>query len=549
MKIIKKLNELYSKEVLVGIFLIGILFGYSFKYDLFKLSVRDSVVSFYFTHVLKMDIPKINLEMDFVELSRIHYNHSQLLSFVKHSDGNVSRYSRDENYASADLIVGQQRFKSEIRLKGDKRDHYVTPRVSFKVKLKDGAYHGMTKFALQYYLRRGGFVEWVFDSLVGQAGNLHLRYDFVHCYLNGDYLGLYVIEENFDKRLVENNERREGPVFKFDESLLWDVELLKIFDSAGLETPYGSAFSRNFPKHMTGMSRFYLQAYKLKSIFESSSQTDYFNRGNQLMAHFLTGDLAADRVFDFDETANYLVLSSLMGAVHGITITNNRFYYDPVSGKLSPIAFDNQPGLSSETSSTNYPLGIKNELFQQLFLDKTFYLFYFDKLYRFISENKVYDYIDRVENESLIRFYSHKLSLFGSKIVSTYPHLFPDAVKRMFFDSFYEHNLTSYKRFLGIDNLFEVHFENQTSLGQPVRLENTSLIPFTILDVVVDHEDSGFHKVYTDVNENVRMPKQFEEPDFRFFIPLFSSGTVKITIRLIDMLTREERVFYRELQI
>ena len=42
---------------------------------------------------------------------------------------------------------------------------------------------------------------------------LDTKYDFINLYLNGEDLGLYVIEEFFSKILLERNKRRNGPIF------------------------------------------------------------------------------------------------------------------------------------------------------------------------------------------------------------------------------------------------------------------------------------------------------------------------------------------------
>ena len=43
--------------------------------------------------------------------------------------------------------------------------------------------------------------------------------------LNGQNMGLYVLEEGFGKELLERNKRRNGPIFSVDES--YELEKLK----------------------------------------------------------------------------------------------------------------------------------------------------------------------------------------------------------------------------------------------------------------------------------------------------------------------------------
>ena len=60
-----------------------------------------------------------------------------------------------------------------------------------------------------------------------EEGIISLRYNFVNFFINGENLGIYVLEEHFDNEtLIENNRKRKGPIIKFYEegwvkSSLW----------------------------------------------------------------------------------------------------------------------------------------------------------------------------------------------------------------------------------------------------------------------------------------------------------------------------------------
>ena len=47
--------------------------------------------------------------------------------------------------------------------------------------------------------------EWVLHKFLEYNNLINLHYDFITVSINGDNLGLYAIEENFDKNLIENN--------------------------------------------------------------------------------------------------------------------------------------------------------------------------------------------------------------------------------------------------------------------------------------------------------------------------------------------------------
>ena len=59
--------------------------------------------------------------------------------------------------------------------------------------------------------------EWLFHELASEEDLIKLIYKFVNLRINGNSMGLYVFEENFDKVLIERNKRRNGPIFSLTE--------------------------------------------------------------------------------------------------------------------------------------------------------------------------------------------------------------------------------------------------------------------------------------------------------------------------------------------
>ena len=64
-------------------------------------------------------------------------------------------------------------------------------------------------------------------ELNSEIDSIKLKYDFVNLYVNGEDLGLYVIEEFFSKQLLERNKRRDGPIFSVQENFETDFKNTK----------------------------------------------------------------------------------------------------------------------------------------------------------------------------------------------------------------------------------------------------------------------------------------------------------------------------------
>ena len=106
-----------------------------------------------------------------------------------------------------------------MRLKGDWTDHLFGDKWSFRIKVKgDNTLFGMKQFSIHHPRARNFIYEWLYHQALKREGVLSLRYDFIEVTLNGKNLGVYALEEHFEKRLIEHNQYREGPIIKFTAS-------------------------------------------------------------------------------------------------------------------------------------------------------------------------------------------------------------------------------------------------------------------------------------------------------------------------------------------
>ena len=81
----------------------------------------------------------------------------------------------------------------------------------------------------------------------------------------------------------------------------------------------------------------------------------------QLRAYQL-GERKASEVFDIALMGRFYALSDLWAATHGTAWHNMRFYFNPITGLLEPIAYDGEP-FSGDTRVTIIGDFIKSDLF------------------------------------------------------------------------------------------------------------------------------------------------------------------------------------------
>ena len=127
---------------------------------------------------------------------------------------------------------------------------------------------------------------------------ISLRYIFINVSLNGEDKGVYVLEELFDKNLIENNRHREGLVVRpFNP-----IEIQR--EDKLLKDPS----TKN-------------SVYLIKKLFKS----------------FREGMLAPKDLFDYESMSRFMAVIKVIGGEHALIPNNLRLFFTPITGKLEPI--------------------------------------------------------------------------------------------------------------------------------------------------------------------------------------------------------------------
>lgn len=240
--------------------------------------------------------------------------------------------STDDDFVPAEIRHGAETVRVRLRLKGDLPDHWDTDRWSFRVQVRgEQSIFGMKHFSLQHPKTRNYLYEWMYFQLLRREGLIALRYDFIDVTVNGVKLGTYAVEEHFEKRLIENNRRREGPIVRFNEDLLW-AELLHHRDLAmtGVEQRAGSG------SYLASE----IDVFQTNRWLADSTARSLDIKASNLLEGFRAETLAASDVFDVDALGRFIAVNDLFGRQHGANWRNIRFYYNPVTTRLEPIGFD-----------------------------------------------------------------------------------------------------------------------------------------------------------------------------------------------------------------
>ena len=260
---------------------------------------------------------------------------------IKHIDVQKLAYQRDAalngakdfSYVPALLSHNGEKFKTKLRLKGDRDIHFDDlDSASYRVKIKNGkTLWGMNFFSLQKPRARNYIHEWIFLRMTRREGIITPRYRFAKLVVNGKENGVYAVEEHYTKFLLENNRSKEGPILRFAESPGANYATATI-------TPY------NQKKWLTG------------------EQFPITEKAIQLLEGYRRRELAFSEVFDTKKWASFFAVGDLTSSRHALVANSLRIYYNPITSRLEPIPFDGHFGAGyKETPLIAAELGITEQ--------------------------------------------------------------------------------------------------------------------------------------------------------------------------------------------
>lgn len=285
----------------------------------------------------EVDIPKIFIDIGFTQLQKLYAKRAQALKTRVLVQG-------PDDWVPAAIRSGNETVKVKLRLKGDWTDHLEGDKWSFRIHTKgNGQLLGLRRFSIQQPATRGYQGEVLFHETLRQFGVLTPGYAFIDVVINGDSIGIMALEEHFSKELLERNGRKDGVIIRYDESLTWEGRVrAKDLRGEVFETYL------NAPIDAFGSSR----------IRKSERLSREYAIATGLLRGFTNGSMQASEVFDAEQLGSYLGVAEFWGAEHEIVWHNQRFYLNPLTLKLEPIAFDAnlQHRMAVGDTASNLPL-------------------------------------------------------------------------------------------------------------------------------------------------------------------------------------------------
>ncbi|MBL4704848.1 MAG: CotH kinase family protein [Flavobacteriales bacterium] len=464
------------KKVLKYIVFGGVCFGlgigvYKYKHKLFSEQVVESV----------RDLPDVSsIPLDTIKITIPDSAYSLLLAnraeALKHNL--LTKEYRDKVLAT--LVQGKDTFAIDLRLKGDKSDHWDHEfKWSFRIKIKEGkALKGIKTFNFQRPKTRGNVNEWFFHQTLREFGLIHLRYKFVKAIINNKDAGIYALEEYFDKRLTENNGLREGITFRFNNAKYWPKE---------------PGMTQN---RLIGAP---LDPFKMGKPVDGNPLYAQFKVAKDLIGGYINGRYRTSEVFDLGKLATFYAIVDLTGHQHSSSLGNMKFYYNPVTSLIEPVGYDNQV---INNLWAQPMLGDRSLLGERRMLDSiksgTNYKTWYDKLFSDHEFQSAYVYaLEQVSNESRLTEYYEKIEKKMHESIALIRVNDPNYTFHG--DDIFKQNASYIRRFLKPKAAMEAYTIGRDTIMETVTFEfqNCHYLPLEVLslkykDSIISHPDDQY---------------------------------------------------------
>ncbi len=304
-------------------------------------------------------------------------------------DGIIS--PKNKSYVDGFIMSGFDSIPIEIRLKGDWVDHLTSGKPSYRIKVKgDFSFNGLKTFSIQHPKTRNFLNEWFMHKWCESEGILATSYDFLSVTFNGERMGVYAIEEHFDKQLLEQKSRREGVLLKFDETGFWDLSLLKKDNDKSYPYYQGS----------------FISLFKKKRTLKNKVLKNQFVDGSRALQLFKGMDERVDEFLDIEQTAKYYAILEIGCAFHANHWHNRRYYFNPITQNLENVGFDMLAGEDPEQElSIIYGLNSSRKSLREgrldarLFKNKEFRTYYVKYLKQFSDSTYLNSVFEELKDE------------------------------------------------------------------------------------------------------------------------------------------------------
>jgi hypothetical protein len=506
-----KINSRFLRQLLIFSFtLFLIIIGiWIEKYDLFRKpgdlvkrvygNLYNKVISEFYKN------EKIIINIKYKNFDKIIKNREVALA-------NQLLRDNDSEWVSGELIYKNEKKNIQIKLKGLLGDHWQHPykwSFSLKIEDKDDTLFNLRRFVLQPPKTLDFLSEWLFMKALKKEGLISHRTKFIDLIVNGNNYGIYILQERGMKELIENNNRREGPVIAFDNELR-STELINYFRLGA--NKLDDYFWRSK-----------ISPIQFKKNYRNTEQEIFLSKAITLLESFRNREKKVHEIFDTKQLAKIMAIRAVFGSLE-FDVDDLRFYYNPVTNLLEPISKEIHSNPQRFINSDNawifdidkirYPW--QKSFLEILYDDKTFYENFLSELGRISEVN----YLDKIflENEDEYK-----------KLIKLLKLNFPSE------------NITNIEDYKGVARFIlntlnpiqkpKINILKNTKDYLILKIINTQLMPLNILGINIDNKQIDFENFFWIPGGNISQEIKINCTNFE--CPDNNNDVIKIRYKVI----------------
>jgi hypothetical protein len=234
----------------------------------------------------------------------------------------------DKRWFPARVVYEDREYRAKIRLRGDGREHWSTPKKSWRVRFKGDVWpEGRRTLDFIIPGDKGYEVETVAYAMARDLGLLVPDAGFARVALNGVDTGVYFWMEKYGKEMLERQGRPEGEIFR--EANTW---IQTRFTGYGIYRSEGTglrARDGNFDATIgtePGVRHATRRWHEFLTLLRESDDATF--------------DARIEELLDVEKYLHWNALTWLFGSVHSHWGDNLRWHYDDTTGLLEPILYD-----------------------------------------------------------------------------------------------------------------------------------------------------------------------------------------------------------------
>jgi hypothetical protein len=258
------------------------------------------------------DFERLDIDIKYADYQKIIMDRNKALKENLLSDRTV---------VNAKLKFRGRKFKAKLRLKGDMADHWFSKyRMSFRVRVKGkNTILGYKKFSVQKPGSRYYPYDYVFQSMMREAGNLSSVHSFAHLHVNGTDWGIMDIEEHMSKEFLEKLKRKESAIIRFSNEKSW---------------AYNYTHQEPYIKYRISDPSLYVHLYGSRKYLKNDQ---YRKMYSYILKHSINYD---SYLYDVDSFTKSYILATAWADWHTLLDYNSKYYLNPYTLKLEPITTD-----------------------------------------------------------------------------------------------------------------------------------------------------------------------------------------------------------------